>query len=147
MDALVIPPVWPTAHWYPQLQELAVQRPVLLPQWHTLLTLPQEYVRHPSQGCNASSRVACIRRSLEVRGISQRAASCVLKSWLAGTEKQYSAARRYFCCWRKKRQANPLQADLGAVWYFLTDQLEVLNKSYSTINWYRSALSVLCCCL
>ena len=47
MDAIIIPPVWPTAHWYPQLQELAVQRPVLLPQWDTLPTSPQEYVRHP----------------------------------------------------------------------------------------------------
>ena len=95
----------------------------------------------PSQGCNASIRVACIRSSLEVRGISQRAASYVLKSWRPGTEKQYSAAWRCFCCWCKKKQANPLQADLGAVCDFLTEQFEVLSKSYSTINSYRSALS------
>ena len=45
-DAIVIAPLWPTAHWYPQLLELAVKRPVLLPQWDSLLTLPQEDVRH-----------------------------------------------------------------------------------------------------
>ena len=39
-DALVIAPWWPTAHWYPPLLQLLVQRPVLLPQWDELLTLP-----------------------------------------------------------------------------------------------------------
>ena len=95
----------------------------------------------PSRGFNASSRVACIRRSLEVRGISQRAASYVLKSWRPGTEKQYSAAWECFCCWYEKKQANPLQADLGKVCDFLTEQFEVLNKSYSYISSHRSALS------
>ncbi|KAK2571265.1 hypothetical protein P5673_003845 [Acropora cervicornis] len=46
----------------------------------------------PSQRCNVPSRVACIRDNLQVRGISPRAASHVLKSWRPGTEKQYSAA-------------------------------------------------------
>ena len=40
-----------------------------------------------------------------------------------------------------REQANPLQADLGTVCDFLTELFEVLNKSYSTINSYRSALS------
>ena len=30
-DALIIAPWWPTAHWYPQLLQLLVQRPILLP--------------------------------------------------------------------------------------------------------------------
>ena len=46
-DALVIAPWWPTAHWYPPLLQLLVQRPVLLPQWDELLTLPQEDFLHP----------------------------------------------------------------------------------------------------
>ena len=45
-DALVIAPWWPTAHWYPPLLHLLVQRPVLLPQWDELLTLPQEDSLH-----------------------------------------------------------------------------------------------------
>ena len=44
-DAIIIAPWWPAAPWYPQL--LLVQRPVLLPQWDTLLTLPQEDTLHP----------------------------------------------------------------------------------------------------
>ena len=46
-DALIIAPWWPTAHWYPQLLQLLVQRPILLPQWDKLLTLLQEDIVHP----------------------------------------------------------------------------------------------------
>ena len=95
----------------------------------------------PSQRCNAPSRVACIRDNLQVRGISPRAASYVLKSWLPGTEKQYSAAWKCFCCWCDRKQKNPLQADQETVCDFLMEKFEDLNKSYSTINSYKSALS------
>ena len=46
-DALVIAPWWPTAHWYPPLLQLLVQRPILLPQWDELLTPPKEDFLHP----------------------------------------------------------------------------------------------------
>ena len=46
-DALIIAPWWPTAHWYPQLLQLLVQRPILLPQWDKLLALTQEDFLHP----------------------------------------------------------------------------------------------------
>ena len=85
--------------------------------------------------------MACIRDNLQVRGISPRAASYVLKSWRPGTEKQYSAAWKCFCCWCDRKQRNPLQANLETVCDFLTEQFEDFNKLYSTINSYRSALS------
>ena len=83
--------------------------------------------------------MACIRDNLQVRGISPRAASYMLKSWCPGTEKQYSAAWK--CCWCDRKQRNALQADLGTVCDFLTEQFQDSKKSYSTINSYRSALS------
>ena len=67
------------------------------------------------------SRVACIRDNLQVRGIYPRAASYVLRSWRPGTEKQYSAAWKCFCCWCDWKQINLLQADLGTVCDFLTE--------------------------
>ena len=76
----------------------------------------------PSERCNSPSRVARIRDNLQVRGISPRAASYVLKSWRPGTEKQYSAAWKCYCCWCDRKQRNPLQADLEAVCDFLTEQ-------------------------
>ena len=92
LDAIVIAPLWPTTHWYPQFLELAVQRPVLLPQRDTLLTLPEEDVHHPLKDAMHLVACTCTWSSLEARGISQRAASYVLKSWHPRTEKQYSAA-------------------------------------------------------
>ena len=141
-DALVIAPWWPTAHWYPPLLQLLGQRPILLPQWDELApNSASGGFSSPSQRCNAPSRVACIRDNLQVRGISPRSASYVLKSWRPGTEKQYSAAWKCFCCWCDRKKRNPLQADLGTVCDFLTEQFEDSKKSYSTINSYRSALS------
>ena len=143
-DALFIAPWWPTAHWYPPLLQLLVQRSILLPQRDKLLTLPQEDFLHPLKNVmRLPSPVACIRDNLQVRGISPRAASFVLKSWRPGTEKQYSAAWKCFCCWCDRKQREPLEADLRTVCDFLTEQFEDFNKSYSTINSYRSALSLL----
>ncbi|XP_067030849.1 uncharacterized protein [Acropora muricata] len=84
---------------------------------------------------------SCIRDNLQVRGISPRAASYVLRSWRPGTEKQYLAAWKCFCCWCDRKQINLLQADLGTVCDFLTEQFEDSKKSYSTVNSYGSALS------
>ena len=89
-----------------------------------------------SQRCNAPSRVACIRDNLQVRGISPRAASYVLKSWRPGTEKQYSAAWKYLCCWCVRKQRNPLQADLGTVCDFLTVQLLILTDMHYPLCYY-----------
>ena len=46
-NAIIIAPWWQTAHWCPQFLQLLVQRPVLLPQWDSPLTLPQEDTLHP----------------------------------------------------------------------------------------------------
>lgn len=83
-DALIIAPCLPTAHWYPQLPELLVQRPALLPQCETP-TLASGRRSTSSQGNDTTNCVACNRDSQEVRGISQRAANYVLKPWWPGT--------------------------------------------------------------
>ena len=104
--------------------------PVLGPASHPSASVGQApnfasgEVSPPSQRYNAPSRVACIRDNLQVRGISPRAASYVLKSWRPETEKQYSAAWKCFCCWCDRKQRNPLQADLMTVCDFLTEQFE-----------------------
>ena len=141
--ALVIAPWWPTAHWYPPLLQLLVQRPISSTPVGRAPNSASGGFSSPSQRCNAPSRVVCILDNLQVRGISPRAASYVLRSWRPGTEKQYSAAWKCFCCWCDRKQRNPLQADLDLVTVcdFLTEQFEDSKKSYGTINSYRSALS------
>ena len=112
-DALVIAPWWPTAHWYPPLLQLLVQRPISSTPVGRAPNSASGGFSSPSRRCNAPSRVVCIRDNLQVRGISPRAASYVLKSWRPGTEKQYSAAWKCFCCWCDRKQRNPVQADTG----------------------------------
>ena len=61
-----------------------------------------------------------------------------------GVQGQKSSTQRLgnvFCCWCDRKQRIPLQADLGTVCDFLTEQFEDSKKSYSTINSYKSALS------
>ena len=92
-------------------------------------------------GFNAPDRVACLSSRLKQKGLSERAASYVLKSWRPATAKQYSAAWKSFCSWCGPKQVDPLCASLGVVCDFLTEQFETENKAYSTINSYRLALS------
>ena len=90
---------------------------------------------------DAPSRMAYLSSRFQSHGLSERATHYVLQSWRPGTEKQYSAAWKCFCSWCSRQQTNPLQASLGTVCEFLTDQFDVQKKSYSTVNTYRSALS------
>ena len=46
-SAVVIAPDWPTAHWFYLILEMVINRPLLLPQWQTLLILPQSGQLHP----------------------------------------------------------------------------------------------------
>ena len=86
------------------------------------------------------SRVEFIRSRLEGEGICSRAATYILESWRAGMGKQYSAAWSCFTGWCKQRTRDPVQATVGTVCDFLSDQFGE-GKSYSTVNSYRSALS------
>ena len=88
---------------------------------------------------SSPSRVEFIRSRLDGEGISPRAATYILESWRAGTGKQYSAAWSCFIGWCKQRSRDPVQASVGTVCDFLSDQFGE-GKSYSTVNSYRSAL-------
>ncbi|KAK2547120.1 hypothetical protein P5673_033085, partial [Acropora cervicornis] len=85
-------------------------------------------------------RVEFIRSRLEGEGISSRAATYILESWRTSTRKQYSAAWSCFIGWCNQRTRDPVQATVGTVYDFLSDQFGE-GKSYSTVNSYRSALS------
>ena len=94
----------------------------------------------PAEEVSSPSRVEFIRSRLEGEGISSRAAIYILESWRAGTGKQYSVAWSCFIGWCKQRTRDPVQATVGTVCDFLSDQFGE-GKSYSTVNSYRSALS------
>ena len=103
---------------------LLVQRPILLPHWDELLTLPQEDFLHPLKDV---MRVA----AWHVSGITymseeslQGQPTMCSSHGVQGQKKQYSAAWECFCCWCDRKQRNPLQADLGTVCDFPTEQYE-----------------------
>lgn len=99
------------------------------------------FQRGVSSSSHAASRMACVSEHLENQGIPNEAAQLILASWRTGTEQQYSGAWRQWTSWCNKRKINPLSATIGRISQFLT----VLYKkglSYSTINTYRSAISM-----
>ena len=93
-----------------------------------------------SEKVSTPSRVEFIRSRLEGEGISSRAVTYILESWRTSTRKQYSAAWSCFIGWCNQRTRDPVQAIVGTVCDFLSDQFGE-GKSYSTVNSYRSALS------
>ena len=138
--AVVIIPDWPTAHWFPPILEMVINRPLLLPQWQTLLILPQSGQLHPLR---KSLRLAAWNLSgvdWKVKEFLQGQPHTSWESWRAGTGKQYSAAWSCFIGWGKQRTRDPVQATVGTLCDFLSDQFGE-GKSYSTVNSYRSALS------
>ena len=95
-----------------------------------------------SEEISTPSCVEFIRNRLEGKGISSRTTIYIFESWRTGTKKQYSAAWSCFIGWCKQRTRDPVQASLGMVCDFLSDQFGE-GKSYSTVNSYRSALSAM----
>ena len=88
-----------------------------------------------------SSRVAHIRNTLANQGISQESAAIICKSWRKGTAKSYDSAWRRWVSWCDQRSVDPFSASLADIVQFLTD-LHVEGKEYSTVNTYRSAISM-----
>ncbi|XP_068725533.1 uncharacterized protein [Montipora capricornis] len=111
------------------------------PTSHEQSTLPSEQANSSSYGKEASPcRLDLISQHLRERGVSEQAAQLVCSSWSKGTEKQYRPAWQKWCSWCSKEQIEPLQATPAQVANFLSVEFGA-NKSYSTLNLYRSAIS------
>ena len=99
------------------------------------------FQRGTSSSDHETSRLAVVSQHLSDKGISDEAAELILASWRTGTEQQYSGAWRQWVSWCDKRKSNPLSASIGTVSQFLTS-LYASGLSYSTVNTYRSAISM-----
>jgi len=94
-----------------------------------------------SSQVNVPSRMACVSRHLSEKGIPREAAELILASWRSGTEQQYTGAWKQWVRWCGQRKINPLSASIGDVSLYLTT-LYNSGLSYSTVNTYRSAISM-----
>ena len=73
--------------------------------------------------------------------LSQRAKTLVEASWRSGTEQQYASKWRSWLEWTQSHRISQTSPSVTDVMEFLTDLFH-RGLDYSTINGYRSALSV-----
>ena len=92
-------------------------------------------------GALDTSHMAYIRGSLSDQGFSEAVATVICASWRNGTEKSYNTAWRRWVRWCGARKVNPVSASLVSITEFLLDLFRE-GKEYSTVNSYRSAISV-----
>ena len=93
-----------------------------------------------SQELACPSRVACIRQQFGNAGVSQSATDLIIKSWRAGTNKQYAATWKQYGSRCDRQQVNPFQASIGQIADFLVELFDS-GRCNSTINSYRAAPS------
>ena len=88
----------------------------------------------------ATSRLACVQRSLQSKGISSNASKLILAAWRPSTNSVYNSAWKKWHCWCIAREVDPLCPSLADVTGFLAHSFDE-GLEYRTINTYRSALS------
>ncbi|XP_071496008.1 uncharacterized protein [Diadema antillarum] len=105
-------------------------------------TTPREEPRPTPPPTNepSVSRLGALRQRWQATGISQHAAKLLSSSWRDNTNKQYEGAWRQWHRWCSEQPCDLFNPSIENVVNFLSYQ-HSLNKTYSTINSYRSALS------
>ena len=88
----------------------------------------------------ATSRLACVQRSLQSKGISSNASKLILAAWRPSTNSVYNSAWKKWHCWCIAREVDPLCPSLADITGFLAHSFDE-GLEYRTINTYRSALS------
>ena len=96
---------------------------------------PSSGQSHPS-----TSRVACVRQSLQARGISGDAAKLILAAWRPVTNSVYNSAWNKWHSWCDERKIDSFCPTLANITAFLAHSFDK-GLEYRTINTYRSALS------
>lgn len=107
----------------------------------SLDTTSQQCSTPPSQAAKVDS-LQGLGKSLQLRNISEKAATIILQSWSDGMQKRYKLYIKQwidFCC---ERQADPYNPPLTSVLDFLVS-LHEKGLSYTTINTARSAISAI----
>ena len=138
---MLIAPVWPTQSWYPILLEMLIDRPILLPKWPNLLKQPHNDQLHPLRLQLQLAAWIISGGSLVSKGISSGSTDVICHSWSCGTTKQYEPAWNAWRSWCDSRSVDLLQAPITVFVDFL-HHIYAKGKCYSTVNTYRSAVSV-----
>ena len=78
----------------------------------------------------------------EIGRLSDGAVQTLLKSWAEGTEESYGLGYRYYASYCKRNNLEEFTADPTTLINFLQEEFETTNKQHSTLNSYRSAVSM-----
>ena len=85
-------------------------------------------------------RMACLRRSYQMQGLSERVAELLIQSWRNNTNSAYNSAWRKWHRWCVERNYNPFSTSLSSVLQFLAEQFDS-GLQYRSVNTLRSAIS------
>ena len=99
--------------------------------------------RDTSSNCEPNSsfgRVACIKQSLQSKGICADASELILAAWRPGTNAVYNSAWKKWHSWCVGREIDSFCPSLADITSFLAQSFSE-GLEYRTINTYRSALS------
>ena len=140
-QVILIAPMWPRRHWYPQLLVTNCQTST-----PTSNQVPPNSVSEESSASKprdaAVDCMASIDRQFETKGFSAETRKLLAASWRAGTKKDYSGKFKKFRSWCAEREIDPYSISLTQVAEFLTCLFNQ-DLKYRTIAGYRSMLSSL----
>ena len=94
----------------------------------------------PPSKTTKTDGLQALRKSLQQRNISDKAAEIILQSWLARTQKQYKPYITQWIDFCSERENDPYDPPLTTVLDFLVT-LHDKGLSYTTINTARTAIS------
>ena len=136
---VIVVPLWQTQAWFPQLMEMLIEAPILLPH--------EAGIVEPSQNCdcpvmdNLPQLIACkVAGCASKQKEFQRRLSA--SSLHHGETKQNPIMILHgrSGTWCSSSKSNPFAADLSKVLGFLAEQFQE-GKQYRSLNCYRSAIS------
>lgn len=87
---------------------------------------------------SSTSRLGCLRGSIQTMQLSEEAEDLIYNSWGKGTKASYNSAWKKWGSWCDRREVDPFSAPVAQVLEFLTF-LFYEGFQYRTINVHRSA--------
>lgn len=139
-DLILVCPAWQTQVWFPQLLQLAVADPILLPQSLDLLTSPTG-AYHPLLEEDKLHLTAWKLSGIEYW---QKVCQSKLQTYLFNHGERYTASLQQllekWSSWCTEGQTDPFSARVGTFLDFLSD-MHQQGYAYRTVNGYRSAVS------
>lgn len=139
---LLVTPAGLAQPWYATILKLCIQNPILLPTLPHLL-LSDKGDPHPLvniEQFSSTSRLGCLRRSIQTMQLSEEAEDLIYNSWGKGTKASYNSAWKKWGSWCDRRGNDPFSAPVAQVLEFFT-YLFYEGFQYRTINVHRSTIS------